>query len=44
LTGGATYDALVAAAARANGRRLLTRDRRAERTYRSIEVDYQFVE
>jgi predicted nucleic acid-binding protein len=44
LTGGATYDALVAAAARAGGRRLLTRDRRAERTYRAIEVDYQFVE
>ena len=44
LTGGATYDALVAAAARADGRRLLTRDRRAERTYRTIEVDYQFVE
>jgi predicted nucleic acid-binding protein len=44
LTGGATYDALVAAAARTDGRRLLTRDRRAERTYRAIEVDYQFVE
>jgi predicted nucleic acid-binding protein len=44
LTGGATYDALVAAAAHANGRRLLTRDRRAERTYRAIDVDYQFVE
>jgi predicted nucleic acid-binding protein len=44
LSGGATYDALVAAAARADGRKLLTRDRRAERTYRAIEVDYQFVE
>ena len=44
LIGGATYDALVAAAARANGRRLLTRDRRAERTYRVVQVDYQFVE
>jgi predicted nucleic acid-binding protein len=44
LTGGATYDALIAAAARANGRRLLTRDRRAERTYRAVGVDYQFVE
>jgi predicted nucleic acid-binding protein len=44
LSGGATYDALVAAAAHANGRTLLTRDRRAERTYRAIEVNYQFVE
>lgn len=44
LAGGATYDALVAAAARTNGRRLLTRDRRAERTYRAIEVDYLFIE
>jgi hypothetical protein len=44
LTGGATYDALVAAAARAGGRRLLTRDRRAERTYRALEVDYHFVQ
>jgi predicted nucleic acid-binding protein len=44
VTGGATDDALVAAAARADERRLLTRDRRAEQTYRAVEVDYQFVE
>ena len=28
----------------ANGRTLLTRDRRAERTYRSLGVEYQFVD
>lgn len=44
VVGGATYDALVAAAARAHDRRLLTRDTRAERTYRAVGVDYTFVE
>lgn len=44
VVGGATFDALVAAAAQADGRRLLTRDRRAERTYRTVGVDYEFVE
>ena len=44
VVGGAAYDSLVGAAARANGRRLLTRDRRAERTYRSVGVDYVFVD
>src|SRR5690606_1894861 len=33
IVGGATYDALVAEAARSNGFRLMTIDRRAERTY-----------
>lgn len=44
VIGGATYDALVGAAALANGRRLLTRDRRAESTYRSLGVDYVWVD
>ena len=43
LVGGAVYDALVGEAARSNGRVLLTRDRRAERTYRSLGVMYRFV-
>jgi hypothetical protein len=38
------YDALVPEAARAAGRTLLTRDRRAERTYRSLGVTYRFVD
>lgn len=44
IVGGAVYDALVGQAAANNGRTLLTRDRRAERTYRMIDVDYRFVE
>lgn len=43
IVGGAVYDALVAAAACNNDRILLTRDCRAERTYRSLGVAYQFV-
>ena len=35
---------LVGQAAAANGRTLLTRDRRAERTYRSLAVAYRFVQ
>ena len=44
IVGGSVYDALVGQAAAANGRTLLTRDRRAERTYRSLAVAYRFVE
>jgi predicted nucleic acid-binding protein len=44
IVGGSVYDALVGQASASNGRTLLTRDRRAERTYRSLEVDYQFIE
>jgi predicted nucleic acid-binding protein len=44
VVGGSTFDALVAAAAMTNGRRLLTRDKRAERTYRAVGVDYQFID
>lgn len=44
IVGGSVYDALVGQASVANGRTLLTRDRRAERTYRSLEVQYRFVD
>lgn len=44
VVGGSVYDALVGHAAAANGMVLLTRDRRAERTYRALEVPYRFVE
>lgn len=43
IVGGAVFDALVGAAARSNQMLLLTRDRRAERTYRALGVDYEFV-
>jgi hypothetical protein len=41
--GGATDDALVGEAARAAGRRLLTRDQRARRTYEARDVADDFV-
>lgn len=44
IVGGSVYDALVGWAASVNGRTLLTRDRRAERTYRSLALAYRFVE
>ena len=44
IVGGSVYDALVGQASVTNGRTLLTRDRRAERTYRSLEVQYRFVD
>ncbi len=44
VTGGMVYDALVGEAARAAGRTLLTRDRRAQRTYEAIGVHFEFVE
>lgn len=44
VVGGSVYDALVGQAAVTNHRTLLTRDRRAERTYRSLEVEYRFVD
>jgi predicted nucleic acid-binding protein len=43
IVGGAVYDALVGEAARVNGRRLLTRDQRARRTYALLGVTYEFV-
>ena len=44
IVGGSVYDALVGQAAVTNGRTLLTRDRRAERTYRSLGVGYRLVD
>jgi predicted nucleic acid-binding protein len=43
IVGGSVYDALVGHAASTNRRVLLTRDRRAERVYRSLDVQYEFV-
>ncbi|MFN3258494.1 MAG: PIN domain-containing protein [Ilumatobacter sp.] len=43
ITGGAVYDALVGEAARKLNARLMTRDRRAQRTYDLIGVAYDFV-
>lgn len=43
IAGGAIYDALVGEAARVDGRRLLTRDQRARRTYDLLGVDYELV-
>jgi predicted nucleic acid-binding protein len=44
IVGGMVYDALVAEAALRSGRRLLTRDARAVRTYDLIGVDYVLVD
>ena len=43
IVGGAVYDALVGEAARADSRRLLTRDHRARRTYDLLGVDHELV-
>ena len=40
VSGGATYDGLIALTALEHGLELLTRDRRAERTYRALQVPY----
>lgn len=42
IVGGSVYDALVGMAAAANECVLLTRDRRAERTYELLDVRYRF--
>lgn len=44
LAGGAVYDALVAATARHARTTLLTRDRRAARTYEAIGVRYEWLD
>lgn len=44
VRGGATYDALVGEAARVHTRTLLTRDRRATRTYDLIGVRYELID
>lgn len=43
IVGGACFDALVAAAAMSDERTLMTRDRRAERTYRVLGAPYDLV-
>ncbi|MGI8517802.1 MAG: PIN domain-containing protein [Acidimicrobiia bacterium] len=44
LAGGSIYDAMIGAAARGAGRKLLTRDRRAVRVYRAVGADHVLVE
>lgn len=43
IAGGAVYDALVAAAAAEHGITLATRDRRAARTYRVLDIDFELI-
>jgi len=43
IAGGALYDALVGAAARAHGLPLLSRDRRARATYEMLGIDVRFM-
>jgi predicted nucleic acid-binding protein len=44
ISGGAVYDALVAAAAGEHGITLATRDRRAADTYRALDVDFELID
>lgn len=44
LSGGAVYDALVAAAARQHGRRLVSGDARARAVYEALGVDLEAVD
>jgi predicted nucleic acid-binding protein len=43
VSGGAVYDALVAAAAVEHGMRLVTRDRRALATYRALDAEVELL-
>lgn len=43
VAGGSTYDGLIALTALQHGLELLTRDRRAERTYRALRVPYRLL-
>lgn len=43
IAGGAVYDGLIAVSAHADDRILLTRDDRAERTYRRLRINYELV-
>lgn len=43
LGGGATYDAIIGATARGHGLTLLTRDRRAQRTYAALGIVHVLV-
>jgi predicted nucleic acid-binding protein len=44
VSGGATYDGLIALTALEHDLELLTRDKRAERTYRALNVPYQLLD
>jgi predicted nucleic acid-binding protein len=44
LSGGALYDALIAATAREHGATLLSADRRAREAYEAIGVDVSYIE
>jgi predicted nucleic acid-binding protein len=44
LSGGAVYDALIAATAREHGARLLSADRRAWKAYEAMGVDVSYLE
>jgi predicted nucleic acid-binding protein len=43
VSGGATYDGLIALTALEHDLEIITRDRRAERTYRALDVPYQLL-
>jgi predicted nucleic acid-binding protein len=43
VSSGATYDGLIALTAREHDLELITRDKRAERTYRALGVPYQLL-
>ena len=43
ITGGAVYDALVAATAAEHSVTLATRDRRAVATYRALDIDFEYL-
>lgn len=43
VSGGATYDGLIALTALEHDLELFTRDKRAERTYRALNVPYELV-
>jgi predicted nucleic acid-binding protein len=43
VSGGATYDGLIALTALEHDLELFTRDKRAERTYRALNVPYQLL-
>jgi predicted nucleic acid-binding protein len=44
VSGGATYDGLIALTALQHNLELITRDKRAERTYRVLNVPYQLLQ
>ena len=44
VSGGATYDGLIALTALEHELEILTRDKRAERTYRGLNVPYQLLD